>query len=61
MTSKDKLKNVGKNIIGYPEEIAAVPSSVDWIQNLIRDPKGRVSLTASSFAVLVVLTHIQVD
>jgi len=42
MTSKDKLKNVGKNIIGYPEEIATVPSSVDWAQNLTGDPKGIV-------------------
>jgi hypothetical protein len=61
MTSKDKLKNVGKNIIGYPEETVAVPSSVDWVQNQIRDPKDRVSPTASSFAVPVVLTHIQGD
>jgi len=61
MTSKDKLKNVGKNIIGYPEEIATVPSSVDWAQNLTGDPKGIVSPTASSIAILVVLTYIQGD
>jgi len=55
MTTTDKLKNAGKNIIGYPEETIAIPSSVDSIKNLTRDPKGKVSPNAFIF-VLVALT-----
>lgn len=43
MAAVGKLKNVGKKIIEYPEESAPVVSSVDWVKNLTRDPKRKVS------------------
>jgi len=43
MTSKVQWKQVGKNIIGYTEDSARVPSTADWVQNKFRDPKRRVS------------------
>jgi hypothetical protein len=51
MASKQKLKNVGKNIIGYPEETVPVPSSVDWVKDRFRNPKHRVGSSAVSLAV----------
>lgn len=61
MASRDKLKNVGKNIIEYPEETVPVPSTVDWVRNVIKDPKLQVSPSASRFAVLILLTRILGD
>lgn len=43
MASTDKLKNVGKKIIGYPEETVPVVSSRDWVKDRTHSPRQKVS------------------
>ncbi len=35
-------KKLGKKIIAYPEGEPSVPSSKDWVRNLVKDPKDFV-------------------
>lgn len=40
--ASERAKKLGKKIIEYPEEQPSVPSSKDWVQNLVKEPKSFV-------------------
>lgn len=38
MVNTEKLKNLGKQIIEYPEDAVPVVSTKDWVRDLSRNP-----------------------
>jgi len=38
----ERAQKLGKKIIAYPEGEPSVPSSKDWVRNLVKDPKNYV-------------------
>jgi hypothetical protein len=40
--ASERAKKLGKKIIEYPEEQPSVPSSKDWVQSLVKEPKSFV-------------------
>ncbi|KZP24720.1 sulfate permease [Athelia psychrophila] len=58
MPAVDKLKNVGKKIVDYPEESAPIVSSGDWIKSHTDNPKNRlVAYLYSLFPILGWITR----
>ena len=50
--ASERAKKLGKKIIEYPEEQPSVLSSKDWVQNLVKEPKGFVRHLPSTGALL---------
>jgi len=53
MAAKGKLGNVAKHIVGHPEVSVPVTSTVDWAQNITKNPKRRaIDYVISLFPIL---------